>query len=347
MASRVKEAFRQQGTVCTAMGSAFTGALCSTFADNLDTNTTVGAHCLGWTGDPGPSADSIPLRLCGGFHALVLSGADRELADHYPPHRSGVPDWSLLHAILIRHEDFLLRWMESPPQTNEVSRSAVIWPALMTLVDRVGMPLKLLEIGASGGLNLQADQFGYNLGGVICGQPESQLQLSPQWQGAAPVTSNPKVVARNACDLNPINPLDPDQALRLRTYLWPDQPERMQRLNAALAIAAASPAPVDQADAVAWLESQLSHLDNGLCTVIYSTVAWQYLPGSAQKAGESIILETARKQAGKEAPLAWIRFEADGESPGGGIRLQLWPDGLDCVLGRADFHARWVDWRGL
>lgn len=329
------------------MGSPFTGALCHAFAEHLDTDTATGTLCLGWSGDAGPTADSIPLRLCGGFHALVLQQADAALVEAYPPHRSEIPDWSLLLEVLIRHETFFLDWMKSPPQTNEVSRSAVIWPALMALADRVNMPLSLLEVGASGGLNLRSDRFGYDLGGLACGQEDSALHLAPQWQGTVPVLAEPRVVLRQGCDLNPIDPLDPAHALRLRAYLWPDQPERMRRLDAALSIAATTPAAVEQADAVDWLASHLSTLESGLCTVVYSTVAWQYLPDMAQRAGESIILDAARNRANSEAPLAWVRFEADGDTPGGGIRLQLWPKGLDCMLGRADFHARWVDWNGL
>ena len=36
--------------------------------------------------------------------------------------------------------------------------------------------------------------------------------------------------------------------------------------------------------------------------------------------------------------------EADGETPGAGLTLRLWPGDLRLVLGRACFHGRWVDW---
>ena len=347
MSQKVVDAFITQAEVCGLMGSTFTAELCSTFAENLDHSTRVGAFCLDWQGDPGPSADSIPLRICGGLHALVLSNRDPELVKVYPPHRQHAPDWDRINAALINHEEFLMDWMQSPPQTNEVSRSSVIWPALMTIADVSGKPLQLLEVGASGGLNLQASRFGYDLGGLRCGTLDSRLQLHPEWQGAEPVLARPEITGRFACDLNPLNPQNANDELRLRAYVWPDQADRTARIDAALEIAKANPSPVDREDAISWLARYLDDLPDQTCTVIYSTIVWQYLPEAAQAEGEEMIIDTAKTLKGSAKELAWLQYEADGKKPGGGVRLQMWPCGIDCLLGRADFHARWVDWQGL
>ncbi|NKB51884.1 MAG: DUF2332 family protein [Rhizobiaceae bacterium] len=347
MSQKVIDAFNTQAEFCGPMGSAFTAELCFTFAEHLDHATKVGAFCLDWDGDPGPSADSIPLRICGGLHALVLSGRDQNLAQHYPPHCSNAPDWNHINAALIEHETFLLDWMQSPPQTNEVSRSSVIWPALMTIADQSGKPLQLLEVGASGGLNLQSSRFGYNLGGLHCGTLDSQLQLHPEWKGEAPLVSSPKISGRHGCDLNPLDPQNADDELRLRSYVWPDQVQRNARMDAALSIAKANPAPVDRQDAITWLKYHLANLPDQTCTVIYSTVAWQYLPEAARAKGAHMIMDCGKSLQKSTTELAWLRFEANGKAPGGGVQLQMWPNGIDCLLGRADFHARWVDWCGL
>ena len=104
---------------------------------------------------------------------------------------------------------------------------------------------------------------------------------------------------------------------------------------------------VDREDAISWLERRLEDLPDDSCTVIYSTVAWQYLPEDARAKGAQLIEQRGHSLAGSSSTeLAWLRFEADGKSPGAGIQLQLWPNGLDCLLGRGDFHGRWVDWKG-
>lgn len=343
----VRSAFAIQAEACEALGSPFTASLCRRLGSHLDRSTEVGRLCLDWQGDPGPSADSIPLRLCGGFHALVLTGRDGQLAKNYPPTRAVAPEWNDLEAALINHQDFLLDWMQSPPQTNEVSRSAVIWPAMMTLASLIDVPLRLMEVGASGGLNLQMDRYSYRLGPVEAGQKESRLQLSPEWQGNAPVSQHVEIASRLACDINPLDPSTPQDALRLRAYCWPDQEARLARLDAALAIASQNPVKVEKIDAIEWLTRELAEPAEGICRVIYSTIAWQYLPQEAREQGETLILQAATAQAKPTAPLAWIRFEADGKTPGASIRLQLWPHNLDVNLGRADFHGRWIDWHGL
>ncbi len=343
----VREAFLAQAEVCRPMGSPFTSDLCLLFAENLDHSTAVGSFCLEWVGDPSPSADSIPLRICGGLHALVLSGRDTKLAQYYPTDGGNCPPWSEIQRVLVEHEVFLLDWMQSPPQTNEVSRSAVIWPAFMEIVRLTGKPLHLLEVGASGGLNLQASRFAYDLGGIICGNKDSELRLTPEWKGDLPNVADVEIAGREACDLNPLDPTQDDDALRLQAYVWPDQADRHDRLNKAVKIARLFPAPVEKADAIVWLREKLSGLRPEYCTVIYSTIAWQYLPENARAEGERMIFEDAGSLV-EDKTLAWVRFEADGDTPGAGVRLQLWQGNegknIDCLLGRADFHGRWIDW---
>lgn len=344
VADVVREAFQQQAKACGVMGSPFMENLCLLIGEHLNGGTVVGAHCLNWAGNPEWSADNVPLRLCGGLHALVLKGEAVELAKFYPGPSGDIPSWALIEDTLRANESFFLDWLKSPPQTNEVSRSAIIWPAFMEIAARSGKPLRLLELGASGGLNLNADLYRYTLGDAACGQPESPLNLVPEWKGAACSVSDVAIVEKNGCDLSPIDLTEAFDRLRLRAYVWPDQAERMERLNAALAIAQSNPVEVEKADAIEWLEQSLSALPDNMCTVIFSTVAWQYFPDEAKRAGEAIVAKAAAR-ADQSAPLAWLQFETDGRSPGGVIRLRLWPEATDQSLGRADFHGRWVDWQ--
>lgn len=61
-------------------------------------------------------------------------------------------------------------------------------------------------------------------------------------------------------------------------------------------------------------------------------------------------IETALAAAGARAtaaaPLAWLRLEGDGTEPGAALTLTLWPGGATRLLARADYHGRWIDWRG-
>lgn len=59
------------------------------------------------------------------------------------------------------------------------------------------------------------------------------------------------------------------------------------------------------------------------------------------------MIETAGTTATADTPLAWFGMENDGGTHGAALTLRLWPGDLRFELGRADFHGRWVEWRGL
>jgi hypothetical protein len=59
------------------------------------------------------------------------------------------------------------------------------------------------------------------------------------------------------------------------------------------------------------------------------------------------LIEAAGEAATTEAPLAWFGMENDGDVRGAALTLGLWPSNLTFDLGRADFHGRWIEWRGI
>lgn len=299
------------------------------------------ARMEAWPGDVGPKGVSLPLRLAGGLHALKLLGVAPDLAAAYPPNE--VPDAQLLAALrgaMLQHADFLDRWIDSAPQTNELGRSAVLIAAARWLAARHDLPLILSELGASAGLNLHFDRYALRVGGRDYGPANPVLALEPDWRGPDPAAAGIKVTDRAGADLNPLDPNDDEDALRLLAYLWPDQPGRLARTRAALALA---PAPVAQGDAIDWLSTRLAAPKPGHLHLIFHTIAWQYFPAETQARGQAMI-EAAGMAATHDAPLAWLGMEADGHTPGAGVTLRLWPGDLHLSLGRACFHGRWVQW---
>ena len=338
----VRDAFGDQAVLCEGLGSPLTGHLCSLFASLLDETTQTGRLCLNWQGHPSSGADNVPLRLCGGLHSLVLSGADETLAAAYYSGTSGVTPEVLRH-IIDCHDRYLSNFMASPPQTNEVARAAALWPCLMAVCADDDLPLDLLEFGSSAGLNLNLDRFGYDLGGLLAGDQSSPLQLKPRWTGPLPNGREPVSHSRRGVDLSPFDLKDPHERLRLRSYVWPAQPDRLARLDAALSIADKHPVEVDRDDGISWLDQRLQQRSPDHRTVIFSTIAWQYMPPEKRKFGEAMIRDHMRDAS---SPSVWLRMEADGEEPGAAL-TGLWdPTGDPKVLGRADFHGRWIDWFG-
>ncbi|MEO0939235.1 MAG: DUF2332 family protein [Pseudomonadota bacterium] len=339
-------AFRQQAATCTAMGSPFTGRLLTALADGWDNTTALGRDFARYTGDVGPAGQSLPLRLAGALHALVLTGAEPALTAVYPPHEAEEAAFraALAHA-LAAHEEAILRFVQTHPQTNEVRRSTALIAMARVAAAQMDVPIVLSELGASGGLNLHWDRFALQAGGVTLGPETPMITLAPEWEGPAPEGPAPRVVARAGVDLAPLDPSDPHDLTRMMAYLWPDQTERMARTRAAAAV---QDTRVGEGDAIDWLERRLAEVPEGHMHLIQHTVAWQYFPAAAQARGQALI-EAAGAKATKDSPLAWMSMETDGDTTGGvgaALILRLWPGDATFHLGRIDFHGRWVRWTG-
>lgn len=339
---RLKDAFRDQARSCAALGSPLTARLLEGLAGTLSPGTALTDRMFGWPGDVSSAGASLALRLAGGLHALVRLGRDADLAAAYAD--PGTDDKRLTAtalAAMARHEAFLYDWIESPPQTNEVRRSAVLIAAAHLLNARHGLPLILSELGASAGLNLLWDRYALEIGGALFGPSDPVLTLRPDWTGPLPDPGRPVVAGRAGADVNPLDPVT--DRLRLLSYIWADQADRIARTEAALAEAERLRPRVERADAVDWLDTRLAKSRTGHLHLVFHTIAWQYFPDATQARGRTL-LAAAGARATADAPLAHLEMEADGQGPGAGLALTVWPGGTRQALGRADFHGRWVDW---
>lgn len=340
----VRAAFAEQSGWAEKLGSPFMARLTAAIGSGLDRSGEVGRRLLDWPGQPEAGADNVALRLCGGLHSLVRSGAAPELADCYPP--NPLPGeralWAAVDSALRDHEAALLPWLDSAPQTNEVGRSAVLMAGLLVVADRFPLPMETLELGASAGLNMLLDSYRYDLGGRLAGDPDSALRLAPDWRGPPPPEAKVEIAARAAVDLRPMNPLHDGE--RLLSYVWPDQPERLRQLESALAIASRSPPTVEQGDAADWLERKLAEPRRaGRTRIILHSIAFQYFPAETQRRIAAMIAKTGG-EAGESEPLAWLRFEmAPGESKPS-LRLACWPGGEERLLAWCHPHGRSVKW---
>lgn len=338
------QAFRAQADACAGLGSPFMGQLLTILAEHWPATGALATKMAGFDGDIGPAGHSLPLRIAGGLHALVLSGQSPELAALYPPHAASDSDLrDGVLAALHQHEAFMLDWTDSAPQTNEVRRSAALIAGAHVATAHFDLPIRLSELGASGGLNLMWDHFAVDAGGVRFGASDPALVLNPEWDGALPPETTPIIADRAGVDLNPLDPTTGDDLLRLSAYLWPDQPERLALTRAAASVANA---PLTRGDAIDWLGPRLDDAPDGQLHLIQHTVAWQYFPKAAQDRGRALI-EAAGAKATARRPLAWLSMESDGDTTGkigAALVLRLWPGDLTLNLGRADFHGRWINW---
>lgn len=345
MSGHVLDTFRYQANACRSLGSPFTADLCDLLAANLDESSRFGARILGWP--ESARADALALRACGALHWLARSGRARDLAALYPP-LEAKPEalWEAIAAAIARHDDILHDFLDSPPQTNEVSRSSALLGMSLRLAERLKLPLALYEIGASAGLNLAFDTYYYDLGeGREWGDPDSLVSIDSEWRGPLPPIEAELIIASRAgCDRNPLDPHDPASVERQLAYIWADQHHRIGRVSAALAAAAAMPYAVDRADAADWVEAKLDEApEPGIARVFFHTIVWQYLPQSV-KDRLTTAFEAAGAAATADSPLIWMYMEAEDHPAGAILKQTVWPGGESETVGLADYHGRWVDW---
>lgn len=342
LVGRILEGFLFQADACREMGSSFTALLCEVLADGLDNESALGRRIAAWPGHP--NQEVLPLRAAGGLNYLVLTGAAPELARRYPPNPLPSPAdlQSTLRETIRTHDEFLTAFLDSPPQTNEVSRSAAILVGALEVATRFDLPLEIFEVGASAGLNQGFDGYRYEVGALEWGDPHSPVVVRGDWSGPPPLLeANLRVGARRGCDQRPLDPTSPEDRVRLLCYIWPDQIPRVERLRAALDLAALDPPSIERADAADWVERHFATPKSGVVKVLVHTVVWQYLPEETQ-ARITRAMEHAGSQATEDAGIAWLMMEHDGLGRGGGLHLRQWPGGEDRLLGRFDYHGRWA-----
>ena len=343
----IRTVFARQGVWCRELGSPLTGLLCELAGRKLDRSTRIGRRILDWPNHAALQSDALPLRLAGGLHALVRRGQLPALACLYPPHPA--PDgevlWREVAAALAEAGDELEPWLARPPQTNEVARAAILMAGLLVVTARTSLPLALYELGASAGLNLMLDRYAYQLGSLLAGVESSPVRLAPAWEGQVPPAAAVRIQDRHGVDLHPLDVTKAADRERLLAYIWADQAERLARTEAAIAIAAADPPPLDRGDAADWLEAQLEPTPRGgTVRVLMHSIAFQYFPPATK---QRIIAHIARvgAAASEQAPLAWLSYEM--QPPLGSLAvlsLRLWPGGQEQILATGDPHGVKLSW---
>lgn len=342
---------RAQQRGCAIGGSALYAGL----LDEVKADVADGGPCRavleGFADEPW--ADALVLRFLAAVHELVLDGSAPELAPHYPS-VGGTPGDGIGGALVRTVENHRERVVErtaAPIQTNEVGRSAALLGGYLALAAD-GRPLRVLEVGASAGLNLRFDQFRYEAGAAAFGPVASEVRFVEPWTGCPPrLDTAIEVVERRGCDTRPLDPGSARDQMRLRACVWPDQPERRRRLDGALAIAARVPAPLDRADATTWIAAQLATSVPGVTTVVVHSIVAQYLTAERRRGLENTIAE-AGTRATADAPVAWLRMEpASAEEAE--VRLTRWPapssgsaSTVAEVRAHSGFHGPPVRWHG-
>lgn len=334
----IAEQLQWQADACRMIGSPLYAALLERAAADVEARGPVWGVLRGHESDPRFSV--LGLRLLGTVNRIVITGREPELAAAYEA-RDAPRAWERLRDAIERNAVELRPLIDLPVQTNEVGRCNALLFGFLTVAAETGLPLRLLEVGASAGLNLRWDSFGYRAGGFSWGQADSPLQLEFELEGEAPaLPASVEVSERRGCDANPVDASTPEGQLTLLSYVWPDQPERIARMRAALAVAEEVPVAIERETAAVWTERTLGETAPGRATVLYHSIVSQYL---SDKERETFFgqIRAAGERVSADFPLAWLRMEPVDDRAD--LELTLWPGGETRRLARVGYHGSPVE----
>jgi hypothetical protein len=332
--------------VARRAGSEFYAVLLERMRDDATSGGPIRAALHGHERDRVDEWDAF--RLLAGVHRIVLSGQAEELEKHYPS-TGGDGDadaaWPAVMELIATGRAEVVDALAHPLQTNAPTRAKALVGGLCLVAEKTGLPLRLLELGASAGLNLRLDRFRYEQDGVTFGPGSSPVRFVDFLTGGRPpLATGFQVGERAGCDLHPLDATTDDGRLTLLACIFPDESARFDLLERAIAVARETPAVVDRADLSIWVAERLAAPRDGMATVVYHTIVWPYLPDAVRKAADSAIAAAGRR-ATTRAPLALLSFEGAQADPSRtDVHLTVWPGGRRRLLARSSHHPMRVEW---
>jgi hypothetical protein len=230
-------------------------------------------------------------------------------------------------------------------QTNEPARCATLLPALA----RLPQPLALLEVGASAGLCLLPDRYGYDYDGTVIEPSRPSAVAAPRFfcraaAGTPLPRHNVEVTWRTGLDRRPVDLADESEVRWLEALVWPGEEYRLPRLRAAIAVARAHPPRLVVGDLRTDLEELAAQAPREATLVVYHTAVLAYVRERQEREA------FARSVAGVGA--VWVANEGIEHLPG----VPSEPFGrrarrdafLLCVdrepVAWVDSHGTWIEW---
>jgi hypothetical protein len=264
-----------------------------------------------------PARKRHPALILAALHDLALAGQAQSLAAAYAAGDGGAAAGAAIDTLLRLTDPVVDLVTRRQLRTIESVRCSVLYPAIAEAAHRVGASaVGLIDVGAAAGLNLHVDRVGITYSdGQHLGDPSSRVQLSASIVGhrSVPARAIPEVVARIGVGPDPYDLTDADNARWLQACLWPDhpdRPERVARLDAELALAVSAPPLMLRGDPIDMLPDAVARVPDEALAVVTTTWALsRFSPerrwGFRERLGE----------AAADRPVAWVSAEGVGVAP--------------------------------
>jgi hypothetical protein len=261
-----------------------------------------------------PARKRHPTVILAALHDLALAGRAPALAAAYAAADGDAAADAAIDTLLSMTDAVVAIAVRRQTRTEETGRCAVLYPAIAEAARRVGADaVGLIDVGRSAGLNLHTDRIGITYSnGQSLGDPSSPVQLSCSIVGDGPIPAQamPEIVARVRVDPDPVDVTNADDARWLRACLWPDQHDRLARLDAEIALAAMTPPLLLEGDADEVLPDALARVPADALAVVTTTWALSHLPLESRV---TFLHRLDAAAAGRT--VAWVSAEGVGVAP--------------------------------
>lgn len=249
----------------------------------------------------------------------------------------------LEHLVERRGEELRAVIMARSTQTNEPGRCATLLPVLT----RLPQPLALLEVGASAGLCLLPDRYGYDYGGVRLGPEGADADAAPVFpcraSDATPLPDAlPRIAWRAGLDLNPLDVADADAAGWLETLVWPGDEARARRLRQALQVARRDPPRVVKGDLLSDLPALAAQAPADATLIVFHTAVLRYVEAEDRERFVDTVRDLRAVWISNESPAVFPRIAAKLDAKPPGDRFLLAVDGAPVAL--TGPHGQSIDW---
>ena len=292
----------------------------------------------------------VPNLFLAAVHDLLLKGHGPQLAAYYPT-ISGERALPPADAPPVFREFVMASIEELKPalqmrlvQTNEVRRAAMIYLALAWLRSTYGVrSSSLIEVGTSAGLLLAADRYSYRFGPVEAEVfHPSALNIEVEIRGVfePPIGDLPEIVDRFGIDLKVLDANDEADRRWARAMIWGDQPERVERLERAIAEVRRMPARFVEGDANATLRPTLDSLPTGLPAIVFHSHALnQFTPADRERFDRLLC------RASKDRDIYRISMEGFTAPPECVITTYRGGEAVSTTtVARYEPHGAWIEW---
>ena len=236
-------------------------------------------------------------------------------------------------------------------QTNVIRRSALLLPAFARAIGRsarrtVSLPVSLIEIGASAGLNLYWDRYGYDYGGrARWGDSTSPVQLTTAVQGEV-VPPVPDAIVnierRVGLDLEPVF-LDSEESVSwLRALIWPERRDEAELLRRAMELVRADPPQLLSGDALDLLPEVLDAVPPESTPCIFHSHTLNQFPTEARERFAGLV-----REFGEGRDLHLISLESRRGQDNSELDLTTYRGGVETWehLATCDSHGYRIRWR--